>query len=144
MSDHIIRAAPNQAFNALVRYVHTLAQGSRVQLDTSRYPYAVRVDADTYQRWLDSLPKPPAPATPPTDDATAPVVDAAPAEQPPAERTVVSTPDIADVPDVAALPDDTDVDTGAGVDAVEPVAKTTTTRRRATSKRKRSASQEEA
>ena len=87
MQEHTIRCSPNQNFQAFVRYVVDLAQGARVDIDTSRKPYAVKVDKPTLERWKARLPKAPAPAAPkpvahPQHPAPAPAPAAAPAPAP--------------------------------------------------------------
>jgi outer membrane biosynthesis protein TonB len=78
----IIRPAPRQNFEAFVRYVVGLAEGARVETDTSGSPYFVRVDEGTYRRWIAALPKKPA-------------ADAEPEPQPEPEGSVPAAPKVA-------------------------------------------------
>lgn len=101
----IIRPAPGQRFEAFVRYVVGLAEGARVETDTSSSPYFVRVDEGTYRRWVAALPKqapaaapqaaPPAPEPvpqAPAEAASATAAEPAPAAQAPAEAEPVREP----------------------------------------------------
>lgn len=94
----VIRPAPRQNFEAFVRYVVGLAEGARVETDTSGSPYFVRVDEGTYRRWVAALPKKPAAAATPEPEpepegsataapgvASASVEESAPAAGAPAE-----------------------------------------------------------
>lgn len=99
----IIRPAPGQRFEAFVRYVVGLAEGTRVETDTSSSPYFVRVDEGTYRRWVAALPKKataPAPAAEPEPEPEAPAGAAsqdaqepAPAAEAPAEAAPVREPE---------------------------------------------------
>ena len=55
MGDCVIKPAKNQSFQAFVRYVTNLADGGKVQIDTSKSPYAVVVDAAVAAKYAQVL-----------------------------------------------------------------------------------------
>jgi len=96
----IIRPAPRQNFEAFVRYVVGLAEGARVETDTSGSPYFVRVDEGTYRRWVAALPKKaaadanpePQPEPEASDPAASAVASASVEESAPAAKAPAEAP----------------------------------------------------
>lgn len=91
---YIIRPAPKQDFGKFVRRVVALAEGSRVETDTSTRMYSVRVNEATYRRWVESL----------SGSKPAPVAEPAAKPEPEAKTAAKPELELESKPEPAAAP----------------------------------------